>query len=120
MIELSQKDLATDYRHHNWQCVQTGEKILNGRAPPEKLARKEERDPETASWLETEDECYDERTATVREAEIICTAIFGHLSPEKHIRPRGMGASATARAYGNWPVASEEVRFHNSGSKKIV
>lgn len=56
----------------------------------------------------------------MREAETLGIAIFGHLSPEKHIRPKGMGASATARAYGNWPVASEEVRFYNSGSKKIV
>lgn len=32
--------------------------------------------------------------------ENMCTAIFGHLSRENHIKPKGIAASGPARAYG--------------------
>lgn len=71
--------------------------------------------------LDTEDGCCDRKTATVSEAAIMRTPIFGHLSQEENIKPDGIGAMGADMAYEKKsPVASVGVRFDDSGSKKSL
>lgn len=58
----------------------------------------------------------------MRDAEIMCIPILGHLSQEEHISLGTSGHSklGAAMAYGKRRVASAEVRFDNSVSKESL